>query len=715
MAGYLAELESALPQLHTAQLYTADETQPSALDAPVPRSLFLGQFDDLVDTRHKRESTSSRRHSHTSDSGIGSSIHSNTGKYYLDPRLLDRHSNTLNTAKSAREATNNTQISAITRSFSTNVEGGQADQMSQGLSRHAQRQIHKYLVLPLLNHQSAKDFQELIKNTSGRLSKKEFACLRDVEKALLLLEPVSPNIDFWGEEGAHWIVIRLKDHKTSPRSYLGFCETLIQCLHTTASRLSERERTRPADKPYTNAYFLDLVGQIQQYAANMAAKRASKASSASKADEDLGYSSYVDDEFSSPISFDSFSSSGEEVELAGGLSKNGRPVELVRRKGDRVISLATGKPYDADEFAVPALKRQHSNSAQQEDVLRSMARKKKNAPPEPMRDCPHCDKQFPRDCDLTKHKKTHERPFKCREPKCSFHTRGFPTEKECDRHMNDKHSSNPQYYHCHFKCTYKSKRESNLKQHMEKTHNWTYQRSKNNGKGRASIHNTPQSALLSTPALSTYSDFSTPMSTNNTSPLFNTVPYDEMSNTYHGVSPFGDGQNFSTMLNINNGGQSSSTSINPNNLNGFPTPDSANNNSPLTPGFDDYNVEIDTTGLKLGDSDITFSEGFSDFLNTLEHMGPQQENHMWTNAAKLTSPMNGIDESPFMADVMDFNMEGEHQFAAIPSAPSMDVVDDFNHEIGGDFLLYGAPDSNMSDGLMGFLPEPTTDNLFEKH
>lgn len=54
-----------------------------------------------------------------------------------------------------------------------------------------------------------------------------------------------------------------------------------------------------------------------------------------------------------------------------------------------------------------------------------------------------------------------------------------------DRHHNDKHSSAPALYECHFKpCPYRSKRESNCKQHMEKAHGWTYVRSKNNGKNR---------------------------------------------------------------------------------------------------------------------------------------------------------------------------------------------------------------------------------------
>lgn len=120
-----------------------------------------------------------------------------------------------------------------------------------------------------------------------------------------------------------------------------------------------------------------------------------------------------------------------------------------------------------------------------DDVLRSMARRKKNAKPE-IHECSLCDKEFKRPCDLTKHVKTHERPWKCSEAKCKYFEYGWPTEKERDRHVNDKHSSMPSLYHCLYKpCPYTSKRESNCKQHMEKAHGWNYIRSKNNGKGKA--------------------------------------------------------------------------------------------------------------------------------------------------------------------------------------------------------------------------------------
>lgn len=102
-----------------------------------------------------------------------------------------------------------------------------------------------------------------------------------------------------------------------------------------------------------------------------------------------------------------------------------------------------------------------------------------------LHDCTYipCDRKFKRPTDLHKHEKTHGRPWKCPVPTCKYHEHGWPTEKDLGRHVNDKHAPQIAMYECEFKpCPYKSKRESNCKQHMEKAHGWIYVRTKNNGK-----------------------------------------------------------------------------------------------------------------------------------------------------------------------------------------------------------------------------------------
>ena len=184
------------------------------------------------------------------------------------------------------------------------------------------------------------------------------------------------------------------------------------------------------------------------------------------------------------------------------MTHNGKPAELVRHKDGKVISIATDQVLSPEDLASASMKRPMSDMVDmdEDEVLRSMARRKKNAKPE-IHECSLCDKEFKRPCDLTKHLKTHERPWKCPDDKCKYHDHGWPTEKERDRHVNDKHSNQPSLYHCLFApCPYTSKRESNCKQHMEKAHGWQYVRSKNNGKGRASMTRLPKGSVPDSPA-----------------------------------------------------------------------------------------------------------------------------------------------------------------------------------------------------------------------
>jgi hypothetical protein len=56
---------------------------------------------------------------------------------------------------------------------------------------------------------------------------------------------------------------------------------------------------------------------------------------------------------------------------------------------------------------------------------------------------------------------------------------GFSAEKDRDRHWQDKHNKNSVKHACKYQpCDYSSTRESNVKQHMEKTHGYKYERTK---------------------------------------------------------------------------------------------------------------------------------------------------------------------------------------------------------------------------------------------
>ncbi|KAK1914833.1 hypothetical protein P3342_010822 [Pyrenophora teres f. teres] len=386
---------------------------------PVP-NLFLDNTSmdctpmDL-DVSVSKPAAAEHDHDHASDSGLGTSI----GESKYDD---------IRTQRSSRESISSSissTHSAVTRSFSAL---GASDE-DHTLGEYACKQIHDSIIKPILAEESLKDFHSLVKDVPRRIGEKNIRNLRDLEKTLIFLAP---------------------ELSATSDSYSRFCQRSIQLLATTVQYLSEQDQRLPSDRPYTDGYFLDLMEQIRRYASIMAATREKEVKG-----EDLDDMDYSRD---------------EKITLRGGLSHNGRPVELVREKNGKVVPLADS----------PTIKRRFSDDDEDEDeVTRSMARRRKSEKPgHVMHTCRDCKKQFKRPCDLTKHEKTHSRPWKCSEKNCKYYDLGWPTEKERDRHMNDKHSAAPAQYKCLYPpCTYASKRESNCKQHMEKAHGWEYVRS----------------------------------------------------------------------------------------------------------------------------------------------------------------------------------------------------------------------------------------------
>ena len=239
--------------------------------------------------------------------------------------------------------------------------------------------------------------------------------------------------------------------------------------------------------------------------------------------------------------------SDEEITLEGGLSKNGKPAELVRNKNGKVIPLSDHSNLDAMDASSSKRPFVDDEDDMDDDVMRSMARRRKSdRPGDIMHPCRACDKEFKRPCDLTKHEKTHSRPWKCSDSKCRYHELGWPTEKERDRHVNDKHSSAPMMYKCKYNgCSYASKRESNCKQHMEKSHGWEYVRSKSNGRkkgdettGGSSSNRTPATPL--TPFMATPASDANHLATPNTP--FIPSPSVPLADNFFGDFRFATGQ-----------------------------------------------------------------------------------------------------------------------------------------------------------------------------
>ena len=474
---------------------------------PVPRFMLDAHVNDQdhMDIDHpsdpaKISEIQHRRKHHTSDSGIGSTVtgtderesrddagksSSSLGSY---PAPTKTHS-----GPERQLAEYKSSIPSIINHIQSGINGAGQSGVQQTLSAYACRQIQKYLIVPILQEKALKSFHPLVTGIPVRVGRKEITCLRDLEKVLLWLAPVSESWLCSGRRLAHCFGVQRFSESRS--SFIHFCETSIQCLHTTVEHLNESDQRRPSDRPYTNGYFLDLTEQVRQYAAMIsAARERMTAGKAVDGDEETTYVAVTLQHVPSTLTW----IRNSKVSLEGGIGQTGRPAELVTTSNGRSISLRTGEEVDLDAQRVPRSESQEMD----DDVLLSMARRRKAAAEKVLQRCSECDKEFKRPCDLTKHEKTHSRPWKCNDSSCKYSEYGWPTEKERDRHVNDKHSVTPSMFKCQFSpCPYESKRESNCKQHMEKAHGWAYLRSKKNGKSGKKPKTSSKSS--STPQMTT--------------------------------------------------------------------------------------------------------------------------------------------------------------------------------------------------------------------
>ena len=273
---------------------TADQDTLRAEDPPVPRFMLdahVGGLDQMdIDPTPDRNDDSSRQirkvqKHHTSDSGIGSTVtgteHSSRIQVGMLPRCrlflrvsirtcpaIFGHSVIYNVMQLPGISALRSGINGSSVSLKTPENGS-----PHTLSEYACRQIQKHIILPIVRESSLKDFHPLVLGIPYRVGRKEITCLRDLEKVLLWLAPVSPLCWVWERSLAHVCRSHLKKWNVSKASFIQFCETSIQCLHTTVDHLNEPDQRRPADRPYDKGYFLDLTEQVRQYAEMITASR----------------------------------------------------------------------------------------------------------------------------------------------------------------------------------------------------------------------------------------------------------------------------------------------------------------------------------------------------------------------------------------------------------------------------------------------------------
>lgn len=274
-------------------------------DFPVPRFMLdahAGTFDHMdVDPAPSPASPRQpkqlpRRKHHSSDSGIGSTVTGSEESLWKgmmrDSHLLDDDTTKTHAAIAIKQDGQTTSAHSSVREIQSGINGTVHPTMSEAGSQHALseyacRHIQKHLISPIIAEESLKNFHPLVRGIPYRVGRKEITCLRDLEKVLLWLAPVSGFCSVGERSLAYFRSSGVQKWSVSRKAFLHFCETTIQCLHTTVEFLSEPDQRRPADRPYTNGYFLDLTEQVRQYAAMITASRARVAAGKTMTDDDV--------------------------------------------------------------------------------------------------------------------------------------------------------------------------------------------------------------------------------------------------------------------------------------------------------------------------------------------------------------------------------------------------------------------------------------------
>ncbi|KAF8467801.1 hypothetical protein BDZ91DRAFT_127163 [Kalaharituber pfeilii] len=344
------------------------------------------------------------------------------------------------------------------------------DETRPMLSQTAVNTMKKIILEPILGDKKFCAFWDVCTWAGEQIESGRIGSLRDLEKFLF--------------------------HKASNakhrQGYNTFCTEFLSHIKHSLAYMPPNELHRTYDRPYDNGYFLDTLAQFN------------KNEMSSDVDLDSSFQQLLDNMQQRTEK----RVAEEHVEHAISSKRIKPNVPLFNLMEDRLGNLQNNYEHISNNFTgsrstqpanqtgamlpPPLPIRAHPNAVDAFPKMNTTRSKGKRRGPtavqkEPQHfqcdweGCPHGP--FARLCDLTKHKKTHTRPHKCQVAGCKYATEGFPTEKERDRHWIDKHSSGAPEYQCSYHpCQYRSKRESNCKQHMEKAHGYEYKRTKQNYK-----------------------------------------------------------------------------------------------------------------------------------------------------------------------------------------------------------------------------------------
>jgi len=162
--------------------------------ASILERLTLEDRDDGSNASEKGDDSENKTdqhlHSHESDSGLGSSVSSSSesvdGKGMF-PLTLYAQGTTHDHPVIADVDTPQSAITGPTPSIKT-------ESFRPQLGLAACKQIERFVLVPILKEAKLKPFHPLVHSVPARIVNKQITCLRDLEKTLLWLAPVSVTI-----------------------------------------------------------------------------------------------------------------------------------------------------------------------------------------------------------------------------------------------------------------------------------------------------------------------------------------------------------------------------------------------------------------------------------------------------------------------------------------------------------------------------------------
>lgn len=145
------------------------------LDLPV---VDLSMAKPESERRLSLRTRSARPSRHASDSGLGSSIAS-----------IEEQEKDVPAQTKGKPSPKPYGVTSV-------VNGAPStQQLLPALSRRAVDRIHEHTIRPLLEKPSLKEFEALVLDVPRRIRSKEIICLRDLEKSLIFLAPVSASFE----------------------------------------------------------------------------------------------------------------------------------------------------------------------------------------------------------------------------------------------------------------------------------------------------------------------------------------------------------------------------------------------------------------------------------------------------------------------------------------------------------------------------------------